>query len=218
MHTLKAALFDLDGTLIDTEGQYTEFWGGMGRTYLPHIPTFAHDIKGTTLTQIFDRYFPDAALRQALTQKLDEWEARMDYPFIAGAEDFLDDLKKHGICCAVVTSSNQKKLNSLKARHPQFLRQFDHVLTAEHFRASKPAPDCYLQAAEVCGAGLDECAVFEDALNGIEAGRRAGIMTIGLCTTNPASQIQPLCDSVISDFRGMTTVRLTEMLNQHWGG
>jgi len=212
MNTLKAALFDLDGTLIDTEEQYTEFWGAMGRMYLPNIPTFAHDIKGTTLRQIYDRYFPDEALRKRITVQLDEWEAHMDYRIIAGAEAFLTDLRRHGVLCAVVTSSNQKKLDSVKARIPQFMDLFDYILTSEDFRASKPAPDCYLTAAKVCEARTEECVVFEDAFTGLQAGKSSGIMTVGLCTTNPRGAIEDRCDYVLDDFLGLTVERVKEWL------
>lgn len=212
MNTLKAAFFDLDGTLIDTEEQYTEFWGTMGQTYLPLIPTFAHDIKGTTLRQIFDRYFPSEELRKSITMQLDEWEAHMDYRIIAGAENFLKDLRKHGVLCAVVTSSNQKKLESVKMRIPQFMDSFDFILTSEDFRASKPSPDCYLTAAKVCKVQTDECVVFEDAFTGLQAGTSSGIMTIGLCTTNPRSAIENRCDYVLDNFIDLTAECVEEWL------
>lgn len=53
-----AALFDCDGVIIDTEPQYTIFWDGVGRKYLPEYENFGKIIKGQTLVQIYDRYFP----------------------------------------------------------------------------------------------------------------------------------------------------------------
>ena len=53
----RVALFDLDGTLIDTESQYSVFWNRMQRQFFPDEPDFANRIKGTTLTDILDRYF-----------------------------------------------------------------------------------------------------------------------------------------------------------------
>ena len=146
---LKAALFDFDGTLVDTEGQYTQFWGKMARTYRPDIPRLEYLIKGTTLTQIFDRYFTDPVWQAEITKGLDEWEAQMDYRPLPGAEDFIADLRQHGVKCAVVTSSNQKKMDSVRRQCPKFLAMFDRILTSEDFQRSKPDPDCYLKAAQV---------------------------------------------------------------------
>lgn len=50
-----AALFDLDGVIVDTEGQYTEFWKRVGNQDFPNVPDFAFRIKGHTLTQILMR-------------------------------------------------------------------------------------------------------------------------------------------------------------------
>lgn len=209
---LKAALFDLDGTLVDTEGQYTQFWGRMARQYRPDIPGLEYLIKGTTLTQIFDRYFPDPAWQAEITEGLDEWEAQMDYRFVPGAEAFVADLRLHEVKCAVVTSSNQKKVESVLRQVPQFLTLFDRILTSEDFAASKPDPDCYLLGAQVFGAAVDECVVFEDAFNGLQAGMASGIFTVGLTTNNPAETIRDYCHAIISDFNNMDYEKICEML------
>lgn len=214
MNTIKAALFDLDGTLIDTEGQYTIFWEKIGRTYRPDVPTLAQDIKGTTLVQIFDRFFPNPEWQAEITPQLDEWESKMDYPFIPGAIDFLNDLRDHNIKCAVVTSSNKKKIDVLRSRLPEFCSLFDRILTSEDFAASKPNPDCYLKGADVFGCKLDECVVFEDAFTGLKAGMSAGIFTFGLTTYNSREQIESLCNHVIPDFNGMNFEKMQDIVNK----
>jgi len=211
---LKVALFDFDGTLVDTEGQYTQFWGRMARTYRPDVPRLEYLIKGTTLTQIFDRYFPNPAWQAEITKGLDEWEAQMDYRPVPGAEEFVSDLKQHGVKCAIVTSSNQKKMDSVQRQRPEFLAMFDRILTSEDFALSKPNPDCYIRGAEVFGARLSECVVFEDAFNGLEAGMASGITTIGLTTNNTAEAIRPLCHAIIADFTEITYEKLLLLIQK----
>lgn len=212
MGILKAALFDLDGTLFDTEGQYTIFWGQMARKYRPDIPDLEYKIKGSTLVRIFDNYFPDPQVRKEITEGLDRWEAQMRYEFIPGALDFLKDLRDHGTRLAVVTSSNLPKMRSVSLQLPEFNSLFDKVLTSEDFTASKPAPDCYLLGARVFDAAIDECIVFEDAFNGLEAGMASGIFTVGLATGNPAEAIRDKCNLVIDDFTGMTYERAAALI------
>lgn len=212
MGILKAALFDLDGTLFDTEGQYTIFWGQMAREYRPDIPDLEYKIKGSTLVRIFDNYFPDPQVRKEITEGLDRWEAQMRYEFIPGALDFLKDLRDHGTHLAVVTSSNLPKMRSVSLQLPEFNSLFDKVLTSEDFTASKPAPDCYLLGARVFDAAIDECIVFEDAFNGLEAGMASGIFTVGLATGNPAEAIRDKCNLVIDDFTGMTYERAAALI------
>ena len=212
---LKAALFDLDGTLMDTEPQYTIFWGRMARQFRPDVPQLEHKIKGTTLTQIFDTYFPDPAVQAQITRGLDQWEHDMRYEFTPGAREFLLDLKAHGVKCALVTSSNQKKMESVLKQVPDFPSLFDRILTSEDFTASKPAPDCYLLGARVLGADIAERVVFEDAFNGLAAGMASGIFTIGLTTNNPAEAIRDRCNYVIPDFAGLDYEKLVEIMKNH---
>ena len=214
MKKLKAALFDLDGTLIDTEGQYTEIWGAIGRKYRPDLPDFSQAIKGTTLTQILDNYFPDMDIRHDVVAELDEKEAGMRYEFYDGALDFIADLRRHGVKCAIVTSSNKKKMESLKKQVSDFDDLFDRVLTSEDFTASKPNPDCYLLGARVFDAALEECVVFEDAFTGLQAGMSAGIFTIGLATCNSREAIKNKCNYVLDNFVGMTYEKVVRILNE----
>ena len=124
----------------------------------------------------------------------------MNYLYIAGFEAFIDNLRKQGVKTAVVTSSNQQKMESVYRQHPEFKKLFDAILTSEDFDYSKPHPDCYLKAAARFGAHPKECVVFEDSFNGLKAGRAAGMRVVGLATTNDAEAIRPLCDEVIKDY------------------
>lgn len=206
---LKVALFDLDGTLVDTEGQYSVFWGSVGKRFKPDIPNFDQLIKGTTLKQIFSRYFPDKEQQGQILPLLESFESQMKYDFFPGAEEFLADLRSHGVKCAIVTSSDRKKMSNVYRSIPGFDTLFDAVLTAEDFRESKPSPDCYLRGAALFGADISECVVFEDAFNGLAAGMASGIYTIGLPTGHTREEIEPLCNEVIDGFEGLTYFSLS---------
>ena len=197
----KVALFDLDGVVFDTEPQYSVFWGKECRHYHPEQPGLEHTIKGQTLTQIFDRYFDDVKDEQpAIVERLNAFEAQMRYDYITGFEAFIKNIREQGVKTAVVTSSNQEKMNSVYRQRPEFKELFDAVLTSEDFDESKPSPDCYLKGAARFGATPDECVVFEDSFNGLKSGRAAGMYVVGLSTTNEAEKIAPLADIVIKDY------------------
>ena len=202
---LKAALFDLDGVVFDTEPQYTIFWGQICRQYHPEHPRLEHEIKGQTLVQIYDRWFsgPLEKEQPSITKRLDAYEQQMHYDFIDGLLDLLTDLKAHGVKTAVVTSSNRPKMESVYRQHPDFTQLFDAVLTSEDFSRSKPDPECYLKAAERFGAEPESCIVFEDSFNGLRSGRAAGMKVVGLATTNPTDAIAPLSDVQTSDYKDM---------------
>ncbi len=205
---MKAALFDLDGVVFDTEPQYTIFWGEQCREFHPERPGLEHEIKGQTLVQIYDAWFSgDLADKQALiTQRLNDYESRMEYRYVNGFVEFIAVLRKQGVKTAVVTSSNRPKMEAVYASHPEFRELFDVILTSEDFERSKPDPDCYLKAAQRLGVAIGNCVVFEDSFNGLKSGRAACMYVVGLATTNSKDAIRPLCDEVINDYVGKETI------------
>jgi HAD superfamily hydrolase (TIGR01509 family) len=210
----KAALFDLDGVVFDTEPQYTVFWGSQCRLYHPEHPGLEHEIKGQTLTQIYDQWFSGPLLSEqpVITERLNAFEAQMHFDYIAGFEAMIADLRSHGVKTAVVTSSNLPKMQAVYRYQPQFQALFDAILTSEDFERSKPDPDCYLKAAQRLGAATGECIVFEDSFNGLRSGRAARMAVVGLATTNPAASIRDLSDIQISDYQGITFDALSPLL------
>ena len=212
---LKAALFDLDGVVFDTEPQYTIFWGGICRQYHPEHPGLEHEIKGQTLTQIYDRWFSGPLLpeQDSITSRLNDYEQQMSYEYIAGFETLIATLRSHGVKTAVVTSSNIPKMESVYRHQPGFTSLFDAILTSEDFDRSKPDPDCYLKAAQRLDTESDECIVFEDSFNGLRSGRAAQMAVVGLATTNTFEAITPLSDLQLKNYEGVTFEQLETLLS-----
>lgn len=208
-----AALFDCDGVIIDTESQYTVFWDEVGRKYVPAYENFGKMIKGQTLVQIYDRYFKGMEKEQAtITEELNRFENEMKYEYIPGVADFMKELRAHGVKIAVVTSSNQQKMQNVYVVHPELKELVDRILTSEDFTRSKPAPDCFLLGAKVFDTVKENCVVFEDSFHGLEAGNAAGMAVVGLSTTNPAEAIQDKCKLVIPDFTGFGYAQMMRLL------
>lgn len=200
----KAFLFDLDGVIIDTEGLYLQFWGGIGAEFLPDIPDFANLIKGSTLTAIHEAYFTDLQIRAEVDRRLLAYEDTMRYNLFDGAEEFVRSARAHGIPCAIVTSSNQQKMASLAQQLPTLTNLFDRVFTAEDAGRGKPHPDCYIKAAEAFGLTPKECVVFEDSVNGLRAAKDSGAFVVGLTTTHDAALVRPLAHLVIPTLSDLT--------------
>ena len=205
MKTFKAALFDLDGVVFDTEPQYTGFWGAQCREFHPEHPGLEHKIKGQTLVEIYDRYFSGdlESVRPLITERLNEFEKSMSFCYVGGFEAYISRLRGEGVKTAVVTSSNKAKMQAVYDSRKEFKAMFDAILTSEDVERSKPDPDCYLKAASRLGVDISECMVFEDSFNGLKSGRAAGMYVVGLATTNSAESIAPYSDRVISDYSEM---------------
>jgi len=204
---MKAALFDLDGVVFDTEPQYTIFWGAQCREFHPEHPGLEHEIKGQTLVQIYDAWFSgELQEKQAvITERLNLYEQQMDYIYVPGFEDYVKKLRMQGVKTAVVTSSNRIKMEAVYERHPEFKGLFDAILTSEDFERSKPDPDCYLKAANRLEVSVKYSVVFEDSFNGLKSGRAAGMYVVGLATTNPAEAISPYADKVVKDYHELAS-------------
>ncbi|MBR4119642.1 MAG: HAD-IA family hydrolase [Bacteroidales bacterium] len=200
-NNIKALLFDMDGVIFDTEGLYSEFWKKELFKYLPDDPKIFDKVKGSTLNDILTRYFKDDDIRTKVVAAIDNFETTMPFYYINGFEEYFRKIKDVGYKCAVVTSSNDKKMANVFNRHPMFKSQYDTIITADDITLSKPNPQCFLLAAERLGVKPEECAVFEDSIHGLNAARAAGMFVVGVATSNPYNIVKEMSDVVINDFK-----------------
>lgn len=200
--TLRGALFDLDGVLVDSEGIYTEFWKEIDKDFPTGVDNFALVIKGTTLKNILATYFSEDDYPEIL-RRLKKQEQEMVYRLFAGAEEVLTRLRAEGWRIAIVTSSNPAKMDGLFTQVPKLRTLVDTVITDQDVQRSKPDPQGYLLAASRLGCNPADCLVFEDSLQGIEAGHRSGARVIGIATTNSRRTVEEVADltlDTIADF------------------
>ena len=200
MERKTGVLFDLDGVLVDSEGEYSDFWGPMGRRFNVPSPTFASDIKGTTLGEILLSFPEDA--REGIVNELHEYEKAMKYPWIPGAKEFIEKLEAEKIPFAIVTSSDDVKMSYLFAAHPELRSKLTALVTGSMVKHSKPNPEGYLMGAQLIGVPIEDCYVFEDSLQGLEAGMSSGSTVIGLATTNSRERLNGKAHKIINDFAG----------------
>lgn len=208
---MAAILFDLDGVIIDTEGAYTLFWDSIEKIYPTGISDFAHAIKGTNLNKILLNYDSED-VRNDIVNRLDLFEADMDFPVYDAITDFLDSLSDAGIRRALVTSSADSKMAQVYQKLPWLRSRFDVIVTGSMVTHSKPDPEGYLTAARLLGEDPSRCVVAEDSIQGLQAGRAAGAKVIGLTTTNSRKAVEPLADEVLDSWTGYSVERLLALL------
>ena len=162
---------------------------------------FALRIKGTPLKRILAERFAHlgAGCLAEISESLSEFEKRLSFEPVKGAVEFISAARGRGYKTALVTSSGAEKMRRAFAS-TGYGKLFDALVTAEDIERGKPDPMCYLAAAAKLGSEPRRCAVFEDSVAGLKAGRAAGMFTVGLLTTFPESEILPLCDAAIPDF------------------
>ena len=189
-------LFDLDGVLLDSEGQYSIFWEKMDNEYPTGVDNFASFIKGFHLNRILS-YFANDEVRQMVLDRLSAFEREMKYEFFPGALDYVKRLREAGIPMAIVTSSDRKKMQSLYSQYPEFPTLFNHIITGDMVTKAKPDPDCFLMGAKMLGLDIKDCIVLEDSRNGLLAGRASGARVIGVATTLSRDAVIELSDMTI---------------------
>lgn len=203
-------LFDLDGVLIDTETQYSKFWGAIGEKYFGNGKELSENIKGRNLEAIYSSYFPDENIQKIITAQLDEFQANMSYELYPGVKEFLDSLVENKIAMCIVTSSDDKKMERLFESQPYLKSVFTHMITGDQVTNAKPHPECFLKGAALIGRDIHDCYVFEDSINGITAGLASGAKVIAIDNTYPRNKIAELTNNIISGFEGLTIEKMLQ--------
>jgi mannitol-1-/sugar-/sorbitol-6-phosphatase len=168
-----AALFDMDGTLVDSTSVVEGVWAEFAQQHhldLSELLDYAH---GRRTMETVERFLPEGQNVELATSVLDEKQlTRVDgIVEIPGASRLLRQLA--GTPMAIVTSApRQLALNRLRAAG---LHAPEVLVAAEDVRTGKPSPEGYLEAARRLGVLPNECIVFEDAEAGLLAANRSGV-------------------------------------------
>lgn len=186
----KAAVFDMDGVVVDTEPVYREhvlmFFREQGvRMGVDDVNVLA-GAASDTYQRLLRQWWRDGTGKQAtdgeIDALLDEFYARnpIDYASIInpGVRELLDSLGSRGVPCALASSSSLADIrNVLKACRLE--GAFAYVVSGEEFEESKPNPEIYLHVLEKLGVAACDCFAIEDSDAGMTAARRAGLYVVG---------------------------------------
>ena len=204
LKNIKACLFDMDGTLLDSMHIWKdidiEFLGKYGYE-LP--PTLQREIEGMSFRETAVYIKDKFGLPENVDTIMDIWNemAYQKYSeeifFKEGAFEFIKMLKEKGIRTAICTS-NSRELVDAVGEHLGFMPYFDTIITSCEVGAGKPAPDIYLEAARRVGVAPEQCLVFEDIVTGLMAGKRAGMK---ICAVeDPYSAEQKEAKKAMADY------------------
>lgn len=209
----RGAIFDLDGTLVDSMGVWrqidVDFLGKRGLSvppdYLDAITPMGFE---AAADYTIDRFgFPET--REEIIR---EWYDMAIYayantvPLKKGAMEYLQMLKEQNIKMAVATASD-KQLVIPALTNNGVIHMFDNITTVQEVSRGKGFPDVYDKAAERMGIHPAECIVFEDILAGIQGAHMGGYRAVAIFdehSVEPAEVIKENADAYIMDFMGCT--------------
>jgi HAD superfamily hydrolase (TIGR01509 family) len=178
--TLPAAvLWDMDGTLVDTEPYWIETEYAMADKYGgTWSQEHAMNLVGNALLESGDyirvHMGIDRTPQQIVDELLDGVVARVevDVPWRPGARELLTDLNERGVPCALVTMSWQRFVEPILAELPTGM--FATVVTGDRVELGKPHPEPYLTAAAELGLAAEDCVAIEDSNTGAKSAVAAG--------------------------------------------
>ena len=185
---IKAIIFDLDGVLVSTDELHYRAWKALaGRLGVPFDRAKNDRCRGISRMASLDIVLEDAptaytqAEREAFAAEKNETYRAMlasltPADTLEGVLPTLAELRRRGYRLALASVSKNAPLILERTGLDRYL---DAVADGNCITRSKPDPEVFLRAAEQLGMACESCAAMDDALAGIEAGRAAGMLTIG---------------------------------------
>lgn len=202
---IRAVLFDVDGTLLDTERIYVDAWKIAAREFGFELPE-----ESLKRTRALDRNVAEKIFQSYVGERfhyLEVWKRRVEIseeviaagtrPLVKpGVPEFLDwlDSRKIPYCIASMTAS-EKTCSHLE--RAGLLDRFPVRVTGDEVTHGKPNPEIFLLAAKKLGVEPADCAVFEDSYAGIQAAVNAGMLPIMIPDYVPAREQERACGVVL---------------------
>ncbi|WP_244311592.1 HAD-IA family hydrolase [Micromonospora taraxaci] len=176
-----AVLFDMDGTLVDSDAAVERAWERWAAEYAVDPAAALAIAHGSPADRTIRRLLPDlddhAVATAAARQLALQYDDLSDVVATPGTHELLDTLARLGLPWAVVTSADARLA---RARLGAAGIVAPVLVTVDDVRVGKPDPEGYLRAAALLGVPVGRCLVVEDAEVGLRAGRAAGALTAAL--------------------------------------
>jgi beta-phosphoglucomutase len=215
-----AAIFDMDGVLVDTYQAHFRSWQEMARadglsfTELDFAPTF-----GRTNPEVIQCLWKNVLLDDARIEDMAERKEMVfrriietEFPAMPGAEQLLNALHNAGIRLAVGSSAPLDNVNAvLKKLHAGSL--FQTIVSGTDVAHGKPDPEVFLLASQRLATPPSRCVVIEDSKAGVTAAKAAGMACVGLMSTGHTPQDTADADLTVASLNDLSPDLLRRLID-----
>jgi len=213
---IRALLFDMDGTLTDSEPAWFDACNDMLRYYGKNKigrEAYERDFVGTTVIKNIEKLFPDFSfeeLKQAEERYKDEFEKRLGQIQIKeNSIDVLKLVKKNNLKCGLVTNTPRRIVNKVLKKFS--IDSFFQAIVCEGDTArAKPFPDPVLRGCELLSVLPDETILIEDSVTGVTAGKAAGCYTVAVTAVMRKELLKDAGADIVLDDIGQLSKFLAE--------
>jgi HAD superfamily hydrolase (TIGR01509 family) len=202
----KALLFDLDGTLAETDSLHLPTWVDVLSPYGVEVDEefYRESISGRSTSKIVEDLLPDLPAEEgrklADAKEASFRERARELEPLPGLLDFMEEAKNRGLSLALVTNAPEENVEAilLALELGEF---FDEVVLSDEVGPVKPDPAPYRAALDKLGVAPEEALAFEDSTSGIASAVGAGIPTVGIASTQaPETLLQAGAFTIARDF------------------
>ena len=206
----EACIFDLDGTLLDSLGVWTdidiEFLGKRGVSFTEEYGKATATMRMMEAAEYTVKLYrleekPEDIMAEWMEMARDRYAHQIG--LIPFAKEFLLQLKTEGVPMGVATIG-KKELYQPALERNGIAELFDVIVDGDMVRTGKESPDIYLKAAELLGVEPKRCVVFEDTSIGLRSASSCGFMTVGILDRGNREnheEIKAICDVAAFDFK-----------------
>lgn len=202
MSKYKAVIFDMDGTLFDTEMISRLAWLEAGKKFnLPVCEEFILKLIGLTPSNaqvIYDAYMPEGWPQEEAFQfhedYIDDFRMKKGIPPKGDLHHILNTLKERGYRIGLATSARHDNM-SANLESAGIQKYFDVAFSAEMMEKGKPDPDIYFKTMQGMNVNPEDCIIIEDSFNGIRAAYASGACVVMIPDLlQPDEEIKEMCD------------------------